>query len=392
MGNIADELKKISVFSELSDEDLDAIAKLCRVMKFSKGYVIAKEGFDANELFALLEGSVEIWVDYNTGNADLIATTKAPNIVGEMSIVDELPRSATIVAQTDIKGYSIEANNLRQLLKLRGAITMALVKNISNIVRLSNDSFINELRSRNLELIEANNNLKIAHKQLLRQERLSNLGKFSSIIMHDLRNPLTVIKAYADMLELNLEKEINLNELKKCCSLVRRETIRLTNLTNEWLDYSRGEFHLAYAPMKTADLFESLKTSMAAILKTKEINILWNNQFSGVILLDTERILRMLINLVDNAVHACSKLGEIIISAQQEEGFLLLTVKDNGIGMDNETINHVFDPLYTHDSHGGTGLGMHIVKTIVEAHQGTVDIQSSTNEGTEVIISLPLQL
>lgn len=393
MNTIAKELAAIGTLADLSENDRIAVASICHTMKIKKGTVIAREGLDAGELFAILQGEVAIWVEYGSENADLLAITKAPNLVGEMSVADELPRSATIVTQTDVSGYSMDADEFRHLLQEHGTIAMSLMKGISRIVRSSNDSFVSELRNRNKELITMNQDLQAAQKQLLRQERLSSLGKFSSMIMHDLRNPLSVIKAYADMLELKLESsDDNSLEIGQYTTQIRRETIRLTGLTNEWLDYSRGEIHLAYSPTKTADLFEHLKDSAGAALKAKKITVTWENTLEEVVLLDTDRILRVLINLVDNALKACSKNGSIVISATKKEDRLCLAVKDDGIGMDSETKTHAFDPFYSKTDYGGTGLGMHIVKTVAEAHDGTVEIQSTLGEGTEVSVYLPLRL
>ncbi len=391
---IEENLAQIGTFESLSEEDRIAIAGICQPLVMQKNDVLAREDLDADRLFALLDGKVGIWVEHGTVTADLIAITEAPSLVGEMSVADELPRSATIVALTDISGYSIEADAFRQLLRERGAVALALMKGLSRIVRSSNDSFISELRERNKELTTANSYLKKAQKQLLIKERLSSLGKVASMIMHDLRNPLSVIKAYADMLELQLEGEgrSDSNELKRCTSQIRRETIRLTGLTNEWLDYSQGEIHLDYTPTKTKTLFKQLSESIGATSKAKNVSVTWNNEFPDVVFLDNDRMLRVLINLYDNALKACSKLGNITISALRVDDGLALVVQDDGIGMDKETTEHVFDPFYSRSTYGGTGWGMHIVKTIVEAHKGTVRIKSEPNQGTEVTILLPLHI
>jgi len=257
-------------------------------------------------------------------------------------------------------------------------------------VRASNDSFVSELRDRNAELIRANTELKDAHKQLVRQERLSSLGKFSSMIIHDLRNPLSVIKGYADLLELKLEGQSS--DLHKYASQIRRETSRLTGLTNEWLDYSRGEIRLVYSPVTVEELFSQLKENVEARLNAKNIRVNWNIGFNGTALLDLDRMLRVMVNLTDNACKACSRGGSIDISAESDSVNMLIKVKDNGIGMNQETLNHVFEPFYSTSDRGGTGLGMHIVKTVVEAHVGTVDVQSTPGGGTEITLSIPLRL
>jgi len=381
-------LRRIDTFSELSKSDLVALAGICVPAQYPARAVIAREGLDAESLFALISGIVGIWIDYDTEKADLLAIREAPCLVGEMSVADELPRSATIVAGSPVDGYSIEAGYFKKLLVKQGSIALSLMKGISRIVRSSNDTFISELRKRNEELMATNEELREVHRQLLRQERLSNLGKFSSMIIHDLRNPLSVIKGYADLLELKLDGKSY--TLHKYASQIRRETSRLTSLTGELLDYSRGETRLMYSPVTVKELFGQIREDIETKLAAKNLNLIWDNQFEGIILLDSNRIIRVLINLLDNAQKACDSKGEIEVSARGTDKELILCINDSGIGMDENTLNHVFEPFYSTSDRGGTGLGMHIVKTVVEAHKGTIDISSEVGIGTKISIRLPL--
>lgn len=387
----ADQIARIDAFAALSPEDREAAADLCRPITYDTGAVLAREGGEARRLFALLSGTVEIWIDFGTKRADLLAVREAPCLVGEISIADQLPRSATITASTDVQGFSIDSADFRKLLSERGSISLAIMKGIARIVRDSNNSFVSELRGRNRELMKANQDLKDTQRLLVRTERLSSLGKFSSMIIHDLRNPLSVIKGYVDMLEFRLESSGD-EDLRRFASQIRRETIRLTGLTNEWLDYSRGEIRLSYSPARAADLFDQVRQNLETNLAAKELKVSWTSTFDGKLLLDTERILRVLINLVDNAYKACSRGGRIDVEARKEDDNLRISVKDDGIGMDSETQRHIFDPFYSKSERGGTGLGLHIVGTVVSAHGGTVDIQSASGTGTEVSFTLPLRL
>jgi len=390
MDTVIDELKTIDTFSDLSSDDLAALGGICTPVQYNPRDIIAREGVHAESLFAFIRGSVGIWVDYETEKADLLAIRDAPCLVGEMGVADQLPRSATIVAGSLLTGYSIDAESFRGLLEKRGRISLSLMKGISRLVRLSNNSFVSELRANNTELTRANKELKSAQKQLVRQERLSSLGKFSSMIIHDLRNPLSVIRGYVDLLELKLEGESE--DLNKYARQIRRETIRLSGLTSEWLDYSRGEIRLSYSAVDMKNLFSQLKENIEPGLKAKDLKISWNVDFSGTAMMDLDRMLRVLVNLSDNARKACKRGGSISFSAISEGTHLLLIIRDDGVGMDKETLNHVFEPFYSTSDRGGTGLGMHIVKTVVEAHEGSVDISSEPGRGSEVIITLPLRL
>ncbi len=384
------QLKKIDTFTELSEGDLRALAAICEPAQFTAQSILGREGIEADLVFAITSGSVGIWVDYESNEADLLAVRKAPCLVGELGTVDDLPRSATIVTGTPVSGYVINSGQFHVLLEQRGSIALALMKSISRLVRSSNDSFVSELRGRNAELLEVNESLRTAQMQLVKQERLSNLGKFSSMILHDLRNPLSVIKGYADLLELKLEESDA--ELYKYAGQIRREVSRLAGLTGELLDYSRGEIRLAYAPIRIDSLMNQLRENVESRLNAKELNVDWDIGFNESALLDSERMLRVLINIIDNACKACSRGGRIRISSSSNANSLRFCVEDNGVGMDNETRSHAFEPFYSASDRGGTGLGMYIVKTVVEAHNGTVEIKSTLGEGTKVTLKLPMRI
>ena len=387
MTDIITDLQKIDTFSELGSADLEALARICTAVNYPPRSVIAREGFDAESLFALTTGNVGIWVDHGGDSADLLAVREAPCLVGEMSVADQLPRSATIVAGSPVAGYDIDADAFRTLLQERGSIALSLMKGISRIVRSSNDSFVSELRSKYQELEEANKELRQAQNLLVRQERLSSLGRFSSMIIHDLRNPLSVINGYTDMLNLKLESDKG--DLKKYVGQIKREANRLAGLTSEWLDYSRGEIRLAYSATELEGLFDRVKEHVSRQMDSRDIELRMNSEFNGPVMLDVERIERVLINLLDNSRKACRRGGLISVRAFSSRDRLVLEVEDNGTGMSEETLHHVFEPFYSTSERGGTGLGMHIVKTVVEAHDGNVEIESVPGEGTTIRLDLP---
>ncbi len=385
-----EDLRKIKIFEELPEEDLAAMAGYCLPVHFESNSIIAHQDYQADKLFALISGEVGIWVDHETEKADLLAIQKAPCLVGEMSVVDELPRSATIVSRTPVSGYSMDARSFRNLVLERGHVALSLMKGFSLLVRSSNNSFVSELRQRNAELEKTNRELRNAHRRLIRQERLSSLGRFSSMIIHDLRNPLSVIKGYADMLEYKLSDSSA--ELQKYASQIRRETGRLAGLISEWLDYSRGELRLAYTAVRIEELFSRLKENVNPLLRARGVKLILDCQCDAVVMLDAERMLRVLINLVDNACKASHSGDSVTVTSRIEADQLVIDVKDIGRGMDQEALAHVFDPFFSTSERGGTGLGMHIVKTVVEAHEGRIEIESEPGAGTEIRIVLPLRM
>jgi len=259
---------------------------------------------------------------------------------------------------------------------------------ISALIRSSNEVFVEDLRKRNLELEEANRQLAEVHEEQLRIERLSTLGKFSSLILHDIRNPISMVKGQLQLIELQA------NDPARIVALVKSslsELGRLERLANEFLDYSRGEIRLDLAPTNAHELLWRLSTSLKDRFATAGISIETRVDCEESLLLDTERVLRALHNLADNARKAMAgRRGTLGLSAKRVDRFLEIGVADTGDGMRPEVLAHVFEPFYSASGQGGTGLGMLIVKNIVEAHGGRVRIESNAGEGTKVYLAFPL--
>jgi len=109
------------------------------------------------------------------------------------------------------------------------------------------------------------------------------------------------------------------------------------------------------------------------------------------VVFDQERVFRVFMNLSENARKALGRSGEFSIIAEQQGNSLVFFVEDNGEGMEQKILEHIFEPFYSFSSSGGTGLGMAIVKSIVEAHEGTINVESEKGIGTKIRIALPLR-
>jgi signal transduction histidine kinase len=142
--------------------------------------------------------------------------------------------------------------------------------------------------------------------------------------------------------------------------------------------------------VKPKDLFEEVLLEIKPIISARSLKINLDIQCNQTLLLDKERIQRVLHNLIENSRKALPVNGNIRIRSRQEAQVLALSIADDGVGMSEEILHHIFEPFYTQSSQGGTGLGMMIAKNIVEAHQGSITVDSKEDKGTMVTIRLPL--
>jgi signal transduction histidine kinase len=384
-------LRNALLFKHLTDDEIRLVSASCAEEARESGDVIFIEGAAADRFYIVMEGRVEVWKNYNDPKPDLLAVHGPGRFFGEMALIDELPRSATVVAKERSRLLYLNREEFRRLISDHSSIALSVMTGISSMVRRSNEAFVDDLRHRNEELESAYARLKSAQSELLRSERLSTLGRFSSLILHDIRNPLSILKGQLQLMQLRLrEPPIETAKLEKHVAASFAEVNRLERLASEFLDYSRGEVRLDMAVAKPSEIFDKVEEALAPRLAGTGITIKRELRYDEHVVLDAERVFRALLNVADNARKATARAGGVIALKSYREGDrLVLETADSGEGMSPEALAHVFEPFYSASSQGGTGLGMLIVKNIVEAHGGSVRIGSKPGVGTRVLLSFP---
>ena len=383
-----DFLRGIPFFEELSDNDIMSISKYCTSKVIEPGQILFNEGDPADKFYIIMSGEVEVWKAFNTDDKDMLAIHGAGKLFGEMALIDNLPRSATVKTKTHTRLLQIGEHDFQNMIRENSSVAFSIVRSLSSMVRKSNETFLEDLKERNMELEIANKDLKIAHEELIKKERLSNLGKFSSMILHDIRNPISTAKAYTELLLMDPNVP---EKTRKYILNIKLETERINNLASELLDYSRGDIRLEMKIVNVSDFLAALESSIQRRFSSSTINIVFENKFNDHAVFDFERMMRVLMNLAENARKALTGKGIFSVTAEKLNNSLQFLVKDNGEGMSPDIQKHIFEPFYSSSRGGGTGLGMVIVKNIVEAHEGELSISSSPGLGTEIKIDLPLR-
>lgn len=381
-------LRRVYFFKDLDDEEIRLVALACVEEEYGPGDILFAEGSTADRFYIIIEGRVEVWKNYYDPKPDLLAVHGPGHFFGEMALVDELPRSATVVAKDPIKVLYLYRDDFRRLIRERSSIALSVMTAISFMVRSSNELYVEDLRKRNAELESAYAELEKAQTARLQSERLSTLGKFSSLIIHDIRNPLSILKGQVQLMAIHID---DADKLRGHIAASMNEIERLERLSGEFLDYSRGEIRLDMAIVLPRDLLSKTAERVAPLLKRYSISCELDIQYNDPVILDAERMLRALQNVADNACKAMSaKGGTLTLRSCRDGELLVFDVSDTGEGMTPEVREKVFEPFYSASGKGGTGLGMLIVKNITEAHGGTVRLRSEPGKGTSVMLALPL--
>ena len=223
-------------------------------------------------------------------------------------------------------------------------------------------------------------------EQLARAKHLSNLGEMTASISHEIRNPLGIIKSSAELLKKKLQVLEPSNPMP---GIILEEASRLNDIITDFLSFARPP-QPTMRPGHLRPLIEKSLQHLANEIEERQIAI--NTKFDeglSAVIIDNDMIYRALLNLLLNAMQAIRTQGSIDITITLQDERVKLTLQDSGPGIDEEIIDKIWDPFFT-KKEKGTGLGLGIVKQIVEAHQGHISITNAPGGGARVEILLPM--
>jgi two-component system sensor histidine kinase PilS (NtrC family) len=229
---------------------------------------------------------------------------------------------------------------------------------------------------------------------LKRADRMALLGELSARMAHEIRNPLAAMSGSVQMLAE--QGSIGEND-RRLLSIVLRESCRLNKLITDFLAYARPSTPHR-SPFGLRNLTEDLRLLLAADGRFGSIEIVNLIPADVVIKADANQISQVLMNLLTNSADAMPEGGRIEIMANiptkgepgsRKSPQAVISITDNGQGIDSETALHLFEPFWTTKT-AGTGLGLAIVYRIIEGHGGTINVESPPTGGCIITISLPV--
>jgi signal transduction histidine kinase len=222
-------------------------------------------------------------------------------------------------------------------------------------------------------------------REMTQKERLSALGRLSTVIAHEIRNPLMIIKTALHTLR---QPDLEAARMREAVGDIDDEVARLNRIVNEVLDFARP-IQFEQAP---ADLNAVCRDSAAAAQVTPGPAVRLNLAPGlPAITTDAERLRQALVNLVVNARHASTETdtAPVVVSTSADADRATIVIADAGRGIDAPDLTRIFDPYFT-TKRGGTGLGLPIARNIIEGLGGAISVASAPGRGTEIRIELPL--
>ncbi len=370
MRDIQSIIKQMDFFQNLSDDHINTILPYFQEKHYQKKEIVFEEYTPGDSFFIILEGEIEIYKHLSK----TIETTQAEldilrpySYFGEMSLVDDYPRSATVKARTNVVLLKMTKKDFIDICMQFPIVIFNLMRTISVRLRNTNQKFV--------EIVD----------QLIKESRMAAIGTAASKIVHDIKTPITVMILTAELISSLFDNS------EKYTEKIVRQAKALDEMVREILDFARGEqSSLNLHPVVLDNFFRDVLESIGPIGNVKNIDITVNNIVNKPVVFDEGKFKRLIINIIKNAVEAIDENQKINIASSLMDDKWQVIIQDSGQGIPEDIIDSLFEPFVTKGKKGGTGLGLAISKKIVEDHNGSIQVSNTLGQGACFDIRIPL--
>jgi signal transduction histidine kinase len=334
-------------------------------VEYEPGDVIFDEGTAGSTLMLVGRGRVQISKTGRQGLQETLATIEPNDFFGELAVIDRGPRSARAIALEPVLVGEVDHKTFTRLMhNAPDTLPLTFTRVVVERLRFTNSKYI---------------------EQLLQSERLTILGSMVSSIIHDLKNPMSAILSSVEYLEKIGPSE----SVRQLAEIIRSSAIRMVEMSEELLGFARGKVTLRPRLTSVGRLLALLEEEILTQIRSSQIRLVVRIDEAGPLTLDETSLMRCLTNIIKNAKEALGEEGTITIQMRDVGSQLDISISDNGPGIPELIKGRIFEPFVTYGKKHGTGLGMAIAKSTVEAHGGRIWLDSETGKGTTFHVVLP---
>jgi signal transduction histidine kinase len=362
-------LNSSKLFGGLLTGGLHDLDQTAQVRQYRAGASIFREGDPGDGLYVIGEGQVQIVCQVGQDERRVLSTLGPGEFFGEMAVLDEHARSATALAETEVRAHFVPRDDLLAALESDPRLTVRLLKEFSMRLRDFNQRYTMEV---------------------LQAERLTLVGRFARTIVHDFKNPLNIIGISADMAAMD---NATLETRQTCRTRIRRQVERMSNMISELLEFTRGSGTAAVlGRVDYAEFVTALLDEMRSEAELKGSRLVLEGAPPKVrLLLDSVRLGHVFHNILNNACDAMPDGGQVFLRFREEPDTVITEFEDSGPGIAPEIAPRLFEAFATYGKSRGTGLGLSICKRIIQDHSGRIEASNSPRGGAVFSFCLPVR-
>lgn len=373
-------------FPDVDTETLSDIAPLARIQTYPADTILCREGDRGDRFYLISSGEIEILKKFTKTEERVMRTSRAGEYFGEMALLDDAPRTATVRTTQPTVMLELDRDTFESAIQRNPRITTMLVKTIIDRMRANDTRAL-------AELAEQKHELEVAYRELQWQEERRN--EFLNTLAHELRTPLTTTSGYMQLLQAGL---LSGDQFDMAINKIDSSFKKVISLINDLLFVQRQT--LVEFALEDVDLLEVLSVvydelePKARDYKTS-INMLANTPVP-IIQADPAGLARAFKHLLDNAIKFSPDSDEVVVEVALRTKQIQVSFIDYGVGIPEEFMPRLFmefERIESADGHlfDGAGLGLPIVKQIIERHGGTIEVKSKVGEGSSFMVRLPME-
>ncbi len=354
-----------------------------KVREYPPDTVLCHEGAIESTFYIILDGEVQVTKFINDAEARFLKYLEPGDFFGEMALIQNSPRSATVMTKVPTTVLEINKEAFTDLFKRSTSVSLALAREVSRRLRENNEMAIEDLRIKAKELADAYQQL--AELDYARRE-------FLTTIAHELRTPLTAANGFLQVIRMGKLQEESSNAALDTVTRNIQDIITLTNdiLFLQEMDLILPEFQMTDVGGLVAHAVEQERTRAERNGVGFIINIAPN---IPAISADSKSLERAIIAILDNAIKFSPEGGDVIIDVGHADSHVWVTVTDHGVGIPHEMMPRIFERFFHMDQVGvhmfrGLGLGLSIARQVIEQHGGMIDVKSTLGKGSTFTIWL----
>ncbi len=348
-----------------------------QVHAYAPGTALCKENVIEDTFYIILEGEAEVTKVINRKEVRLLKTLLSGDFFGEMALIHNAPRAATVTAKTHLVALELNKDAFDRVLKNSSTMAMTMVREISNRLRTNDEMAVEDLRLRASELAEAYQQL--AEQELTRREFLTNIA-------HELRTPLMAAGGFLQALQKGMVQK---KDTEKTIDTIARNVNRITTLVNDILFLQEMDLVLPdFQPIDLEKLASKVIKEHRKSAKGRGVKLHLDAErrlpaVSG----DEESLARALSGLLDNAIKFSPRGGDVDIRIRSQFGLVSLSVQDRGIGISAIDQPRIFDRFHHLEEKDGAlfegiGLGLSITQQVIKQHDGELEVESQEGIGS----------
>ena len=366
------------------DEAFEMIA-LGRVCEYPAEQVLCHEGVYEYIFYILLDGKVEVTKEMSDRQNRVMKQLKAGDFFGEMGLIHNAPRAATVKAITPVTVLEIHKDDFTKLLERNSVVSLAMVREVSRRLRQNDEMAIEDLRVKASELADAYQAL--AEMEYARSE-------FLTTIAHELRTPLTTAGGYLQIIRKGLLQGNALNAALDTVNKSLQEIIALINdiLFLQEMEMILPEFEAVHLPPLVEQVIDGLRSK--AEQNHIQLHLRVARDIPGIH--GNQRGLRRAMQAVlDNAIKFSPDGGTVLVEIGSDKVDTWTRFTDPGVGIPPEALAKIFDRFFHLEEmqghlFSGVGLGLSIAKQVIEQHKGRIEVRSELGVGSVFTIYLPV--